>query len=168
MLHQEGSWLSTQAAVWKTRNWERRPASHTISWSSLQAKPILAAPGFMSEEKWKAKYSWLSRHFLNTYLVHGNPLQSSCLENPMDRGVWWALVSMGVTKGWTWLKRLCTHTQTHTLCQDLAVHRCNQCSQSGADWWNCQGCTTQGLEDLGRVLGIHSQRSWKPWRSSKS
>ena len=22
---------------------------------------------------------------------HGNPLQNSCLENPMDRGVWWAL-----------------------------------------------------------------------------
>ena len=22
---------------------------------------------------------------------HGNPLQYSCLENPMDRGVWWAL-----------------------------------------------------------------------------
>ena len=21
---------------------------------------------------------------------HGNPLQNSCLENPMDRGVWWA------------------------------------------------------------------------------
>ena len=23
---------------------------------------------------------------------HGNPLQYSCLENPMDRGVWWATV----------------------------------------------------------------------------
>ena len=23
---------------------------------------------------------------------HGNPLQSSCLENPMDRGAWWAAV----------------------------------------------------------------------------
>ena len=23
---------------------------------------------------------------------HGNPLQDSCLENPMDRGVWWATV----------------------------------------------------------------------------
>jgi len=22
---------------------------------------------------------------------HGNPLQYSCLENPMDRGVWWAI-----------------------------------------------------------------------------
>ena len=23
---------------------------------------------------------------------HGNPLWYSCLENPMDRGAWWALV----------------------------------------------------------------------------
>ena len=24
---------------------------------------------------------------------HGNPLQYSCLENPMDRGAWWAAYS---------------------------------------------------------------------------
>jgi len=23
---------------------------------------------------------------------HGSPLQYSCLENPMDRGAWWAIV----------------------------------------------------------------------------
>ena len=23
---------------------------------------------------------------------HGNPLQYSCLENPMDKGAWWATV----------------------------------------------------------------------------
>ena len=28
---------------------------------------------------------------------HGNPLQYSCLENPMDRGAWWATVC-GVAK----------------------------------------------------------------------
>ena len=28
---------------------------------------------------------------------HGNPLQHSCLENPMDRGAWWAIVH-GVAK----------------------------------------------------------------------
>ena len=28
---------------------------------------------------------------------NGNPLQYSCLENPMDRGAWWATVP-GVTK----------------------------------------------------------------------
>ena len=29
---------------------------------------------------------------------HSNPLQYPCLENPMDRGAWWATVH-GVTKG---------------------------------------------------------------------
>ena len=33
---------------------------------------------------------------------NGNPLQSSCLENPMNRGAWWAAVH-GVSKSWTWL-----------------------------------------------------------------
>ena len=31
---------------------------------------------------------------------NGNPLQYSCLENPMDRGAWWAVVP-GVTKSQT-------------------------------------------------------------------
>ena len=31
---------------------------------------------------------------------HGNPLQYSCLENPTDRGTWWAAVH-GVAKSWT-------------------------------------------------------------------
>ena len=31
---------------------------------------------------------------------HGNPLQYSCLGNPMDRAAWWATVR-GVTKSWT-------------------------------------------------------------------
>ena len=38
---------------------------------------------------------------------NGNPLQCSCLENPRDRGAWWATVH-GVAKSWTWLKRLST------------------------------------------------------------
>ena len=36
-----------------------------------------------------------------------NPLQDSCLGNPMDRGAWWATVH-GVTKSQTWLNM---HTQ---------------------------------------------------------
>ena len=36
---------------------------------------------------------------------HGNPLQCSCLENPRDRGAWWAAV-YGITQNWTRLKQL--------------------------------------------------------------
>ena len=35
----------------------------------------------------------------------GKPLQYSCLENPMDRGVWWASVGE-IAMSWT---RLSTH-----------------------------------------------------------
>ena len=34
---------------------------------------------------------------------HGNPLQCSCLENPMDKGAWWATVP-GVIKSQTRLR----------------------------------------------------------------
>ena len=41
--------------------------------------------------------------------VHGgDPLQSSCLENSMDRGTWWATVHR-VTQGQTQLKRPSMH-----------------------------------------------------------
>ena len=33
---------------------------------------------------------------------NGNPLQYSCLGNPMEGGTWWATVH-GVAKSWTWL-----------------------------------------------------------------
>ena len=49
-----------------------------------------------------------------------NPLQHSCLENPMDRGAWQATV-LGVANTWTLLsywswegRVLYTHTHTHT------------------------------------------------------
>ena len=39
---------------------------------------------------------------------YGNPLQYSCLENPMDREAWW-VTAHRLTKCWTWLKGLSTH-----------------------------------------------------------
>ena len=43
---------------------------------------------------------------------NGNPLQPTCLENPMDRGTWQATVH-GVSKSQTWLKS-CTHKHTYS------------------------------------------------------
>jgi len=42
---------------------------------------------------------------------HCNPLQYSCLENPMDRGAWWAMVHR-VSKSRTRLKQLSMHACT--------------------------------------------------------
>ena len=44
---------------------------------------------------------------------HGNPLQYYCLENHMDRGVWWATVH-SVARSQTWVKWF--STQAHTQC----------------------------------------------------
>ena len=42
---------------------------------------------------------------------NGNALQYSYLEDPMDRGAWWAMVHR-VTKSWTQLKQLSLHAHT--------------------------------------------------------
>ena len=41
---------------------------------------------------------------------NGNPLQYSCLENPMDKGVWWAAVHGG-HKELNLTEHACTHHQ---------------------------------------------------------
>ena len=45
---------------------------------------------------------WIPGSGRSPWRRNGNPLQSSCLENPMDTGICWAIVR-GVTKSWTWL-----------------------------------------------------------------
>ena len=43
---------------------------------------------------------------------NGNPFQCSCLENPRDRGAWWAAVC-GVAQSRTRLKRLSSSSGTY-------------------------------------------------------
>ena len=59
-------------------------------------------------------------HFSLSCIGEGNgtPLQCSCLENPRDRGAWWAAVS-GVAQSQTRLKRLSSSSSSkvgHLLC----------------------------------------------------
>ena len=49
---------------------------------------------------------------------NGNPLQYSCLFNPMDRGTWWATVH-GVAKNWTLLSDLNFHLSL--ICDPIAI-----------------------------------------------
>ena len=55
---------------------------------------------------------------------HGNPLQYSCLVNPMDRGTWQATVHR-ITKSLKWLKWLSTYstyTWIYKAHEHLIVH----------------------------------------------
>ena len=77
---------------------------------------------------------------------NGNPLQSSCLENPMDRGDWWATVHR-VAKSWTRLKWVHMHAHTGTeqreifmnafhalcICAQLCLPLCNHRGYSPPD-----------------------------------
>ena len=45
---------------------------------------------------------------------NGNPLQYSCLANPVNRGAWWAAVH-GAAQSRTRLKRLSMHACTHAV-----------------------------------------------------
>ena len=52
---------------------------------------------------------------------NGTPLQYSCLENPMDRGAWWAAVH-GVAKSRTWLSDYTFTFHLHALEKEMATH----------------------------------------------
>ena len=52
---------------------------------------------------------------------NGTPLQYSCLENPMDRGAWWAAVH-GVAKSRTWLSNFTFTFHFHALEKEMATH----------------------------------------------
>ena len=49
------------------------------------------------------------------------PLQYSCLENPMDRGAWWATV-YGVATSQTWLSDFPFTFHFHALEKETATH----------------------------------------------
>jgi len=53
---------------------------------------------------------------------NGNPLQYSCLENPMGGGAWWAAV-YGVAQSWTRLKRLSSSSSSMYGCESWTVKK---------------------------------------------
>jgi len=52
---------------------------------------------------------------------NGTPLQYSCLENPMDRGAWWAAVH-GVATSRTRLSNFAFTFHFHALEKEMATH----------------------------------------------
>ena len=81
------------------------PHSSTLAWEI----PWMEEPGrLQSMGSLRVGHNLATSLSLSTFMIgegNGNPLQCSCLENPRDRGAWWAAVS-GVTQSWTRLKRL--------------------------------------------------------------
>ena len=61
-------------------------------------------------------------HFSLSCIGEGNdnPLQYPCLENPRDRGAWWAAVP-GVAKSWAGLRDFTFTFHFHTLEKEMAA-----------------------------------------------
>ena len=72
---------------------------------------------------------------------NGTPLQCSCLENPRDRGAWWAAV-YGVTQNRTRLKRLSSSSSIKayglpTRLSGSRIHpQCRRRRRNGFDPWD--------------------------------
>ena len=66
----------------------------------------------------------------------GNRLQYSCLENPMDRGVWWAIVH-GVAE--SDMTEVTDHTRMHATfhCLDIPqfIHSCTDGCLGSSKFW---------------------------------
>ena len=59
--------------------------------------------------------------YIYSHLRSGNPLQYSCLENPMDGGAWKPAVH-GVTEDWTRLSDFTFTFHFHALEKEMATH----------------------------------------------
>ena len=78
---------------------------------------------------------------------HGNPLQYSCLGNPMDRRAWWAMVHR-VRKSRTWLSNWTMTTYTeHKMYLHVAKFTCS------APWHQVHWCP-HGLPSPGLTSGL--------------
>ena len=101
------------ASALMLKNWCLR---HRIK--NLSCKHTLMS-GAMYIPFWKGVF--LYRINKNDGEGNGNPLQHSCLENPMDRGAWWAAVH-GVAKSRTQLSDFPFTFHFPALEKEMATH----------------------------------------------
>ena len=88
---------------------------------------------------------------------NSNPFQYSCLENPMDRGSWWASVH-SVAQSWIRLKRLSTAQHNRTLELVLKEEQTWPLSSEAGDlraWWGCADFDKE-LVERQEYVSIHS------------
>ena len=94
-----------KSGVFKPSEKAMAPHSSTLAWKLLWTEK----PGrLQSMGSLRVRHDWATSLSLFTSCIgegNGNPLQCSCLENPRDRGGWWAAV-YGVAQSRTQLKRL--------------------------------------------------------------
>ena len=98
------SWLQSEEISWGFL-YLFHPTPVLLPGKSHGQRSLVGCSPWGREESDKTEH--LHFHFSLSCIGEGNGnlLQCSCLENPRDRGAWWAAV-YGVTQSRTWLKRL--------------------------------------------------------------
>ena len=95
---------------------------------------------------------WLHFHFILSCIGegNGNPLQCSCLENPIDGGAWWATVH-GVSRSQTQLSDFTFTFHFHAVEKEMAIH-------SSVLAWRIPG-----MGELGGLPSMGSHRVGHNW-----
>ena len=113
--------LATAAAAALGKEKAMTTHSSTLAWKI----PWMEEPGgLQSMGSRRVGDDWATLLSLSLSCIgegNGNPLQWSCLENPRDRGAWWAAV-YGITQSWTRLKWLSSSSSSiiYTGCYNKA------------------------------------------------
>ena len=102
-LYLLNNFISTNCGLRQRRRWHPTPV--LLSEKSHGRRSLVGCSPWSLEESDTTER--LHFHFSLSCIGegNGNPLQCSCLENPGDRGAWWAAI-YGVAQSWTRLKRL--------------------------------------------------------------
>ena len=101
---------------------------------------------------------WFSRFRDTDGEGTGNPLHYSCLENPGDRGAWWAAVH-GVAQSWTRLKRLSAYACIGEGTGNPLQCSCLENPKDGGAWWAAVHGVAQSRTRLKRLSSSSSSSS---------
>ena len=101
----EDSWMPNKMICWVLRRRQWQPTPVLLPGKSHGRRSVVGCSPWGQEESDTTER--LLFHFSLSCIGegNGNPLQCSCLENPRDRGAWWAAV-YGVAQSWIRLKQL--------------------------------------------------------------
>ena len=98
------------------------PHSSTLAWKI----PWTKEPGrLQSVGSLRVRHDWVTSLSLFIFMHwrrKWQPIQCSCLENPRDRGAWWAAV-YGVSQSWTGLKRLSSSSSSKRIISSTRVFK---------------------------------------------
>ena len=114
----------------------------------------------------KEEFKWLLYYLglvINSGEGNGNPCQYSCLENPVDRGAWWAAVH-GVAQSRTRLKRFSMYACIGEGNGNPLQCSCLQNPRERGAWWAAVDGVTQSRTRLKWLSSSSSSSKFREFR----